>query len=580
MAYYSEITASVGLKLEPDTSPYTGTTMGAAASVIDGMWDTKTNVDDWESTYSYGIDLGSSVAVDRLFFTVNKVGTWQGANNSTFSVYKSDDNSTWSFIQTFISPEFIWAGNAISGVNLDLTSQQTARYFKIVNSGSGTIKAGVTINYDCEVCQIIAYEENSGADPNIRVGVASSLEFNASDKHASIALSNDNLTATMGADTRGCARASRPIPSSGKWYWEVTFLKIYASNVQESINRTNVGVGTAAASLSESLGFNTESWAMSPTGSVTYDSTANSSVAGSLMGFQKYIDTYYPVIGIAFDADAGKIWFRWHTWGDENGLGDPAAGTNAPLSGITGTVYPMISFAYTDDQMTMNFGASDFTYPVPSGFNVLQEPITESVVIDSPPNVRELINRIAYEASSVEYWDAGAHNLVYLPTHTTVTKTIDANRIDAESVDVRYTDRVDLLNSLTLWYNYYWSGYSGDDAFRGTVVDSDATSIAKYGTLEKEAFQFQYLEGAGNAERAIAWLLNELKNPRLIVSFTGGYYLTDIRRGNLINFDFEDGDELDLAFAGIVSTTDKFMVTDIVRGVGSITLEAVQLIEI
>jgi len=286
------------------------------------------------------------------------------------------------------------------------------------------------------------------------------------------------------------------------------------------------------------------------------------------------------VLAVAFDADTGKMWFKFHTWGASGYLGDPAAGTGAHLSGLSGDLYPYASFPWANDQMTINFGASDFTYPVPSGFSVLQSPIIESVVIDSPPNVRELINRIAYEASSIEYWDAGQHNLVYLPTHTTVSKTIDANRIDSESVNVRYTDRVDLLNALTLWYNYYWAGYSGDDAFRETVTDSDSTSIADYGTLEKDPFQFKYLEGTQNAERALRWILTQSKNPRVIVSFTGGYYLTDIRRGNLINFDFEDDDDLDVAFSRLVSTSDKFMVTNIVRGHGHINIEAVQMIAV
>ena len=203
-----------------------------------------------------------------------------------------------------------------------------------------------------------------------------------------------------------------------------------------------------------------------------------------------------------------------------------------------------------------------------------------SVVIDSPPNVRELINRIAYEASSVESWDAGKHNIVYLPTHTTVTKTLDANRIDKDSVSIYYTDRVDLLNDLTLWYDYYWSGYSGDDAFRATVGDSDSASIADYGDLKGEPFQFKYLKGEQNAERALRWILTQIKQPSLVIELSGGFYLTDIRRSNLINFDFDTDDELDKAFSGLVSTTDKFMITNIVRSIGSIKIKAVLLREL
>lgn len=207
-----------------------------------------------------------------------------------------------------------------------------------------------------------------------------------------------------------------------------------------------------------------------------------------------------------------------------------------------------------------------------------------NVVIDSPENIREVINRIAYEASSMEYWDAGQHNLVYLPTHTTVSKTIDANRIDLGTISVGYTDRVDLLNSMTLWYQHYWAGYSGDAAFRKSVSDSDATSITEFGTLSSEPLQFKYLGNTDdaltldNAQRALRWILTQQKNPRVTVEFTGGYYLTDLRRSNLIQFSFTSGDELDKAFSGLVSTSDKFIITDIVRGTGQIKIKAVQLV--
>lgn len=217
---------------------------------------------------------------------------------------------------------------------------------------------------------------------------------------------------------------------------------------------------------------------------------------------------------------------------------------------------------------------ADFTVPT----SEYRLDLYQNLVITSPPNVRELINRIAYEASSLEYWDAGQHNLIYLPTHTTVTKTIDANRIDANSITVGYTDRVDLINTMTLWYYHYWAGYSGDAAFRKAIADSDATSITTFGTLESESLQFQTLLDDDNAQRALRWILTQQKNPRITVEFVGGYYLTDLRRSNLISFDFVAGDELDTAFSGLVSTSDKFIITDIVRGTGQIKIKAVQLV--
>lgn len=243
-------------------------------------------------------------------------------------------------------------------------------------------------------------------------------------------------------------------------------------------------------------------------------------------------------------------------------------------------LYPLLG--YIDELRISNIArwTANFTPPT-SEYSI---GLALNVVIDSPENIREVINRIAYEASSMEYWDAGQHNLVYLPTHTTVSKTIDANRIDLGTISVGYTDRVDLLNSMILWYRHYWSGYSGDAAFRKSVSDSDATSITEFGTLSSEPLQFKYLGNTNdtptldNAQRAIRWILTQQKNPRVTVEFTGGYYLTDLTRSNLIQFSFTAGDELDKAFSGLVSTSDKFIIMDIVRGTGQIKIKAVQLI--
>jgi hypothetical protein len=50
------------------------------------------------------------------------------------------------------------------------------------------------------------------------------------------------------------------------------------------------------------------------------------------------------------------------------------------------------------------------------------------------PNVRALSNRVATQAKSFEFWEAGAHHLQFIPDTETTDKTIDATRIDLNQI--------------------------------------------------------------------------------------------------------------------------------------------------
>ena len=73
---------------------------------------------------------------------------------------------------------------------------------------------------------------------------------------------------------------------------------------------------------------------------------------------------------MAFDADAGKIWFAENNvWANS---GDPAAGTGEQYSGITGTQFPAAAGILSNGTsvlVTANFGATTLTYTAPSGFS-------------------------------------------------------------------------------------------------------------------------------------------------------------------------------------------------------------------
>ena len=139
--------------------------------------------------------------------------------------------------------------------------------------------------------------------------------------------------------------------NSGKWYFETTITGTYAN--------CQIGIHDALSAASTSTMYRTYSSAgqkLNPSGS-SYGSTYT---AGD-------------VIGVAFDMGSGKIWFSKNgTW---QASGDPAAGTNAAFTDLSGTVTPfVVDYAQATSGTSghnLNFGQRPFAYTAPSGFKAL-----------------------------------------------------------------------------------------------------------------------------------------------------------------------------------------------------------------
>jgi hypothetical protein len=180
--------------------------------------------------------------------------------------------------------------------------------------------------------------------------------LNPLDSTGNATLSNANLQgATVGVNGRKATIAV----SSGKWYWEGL-----------CVSGNYAGVG---------LRFGIDSVA-TPVGSgVRPGNTATSYVYNSWNGakFTNSTSTAYgstyttnDIISVALDLDNGKIW--WAKNGVFQASGDPAAGTNAAFTGISGS-YTAIFGDDTGGGITVafNFGQRPFAYTPPTGFKAL-----------------------------------------------------------------------------------------------------------------------------------------------------------------------------------------------------------------
>ena len=184
--------------------------------------------------------------------------------------------------------------------------------------------------------------------------------------------SNNNLTITPG----NLAGVQGNIPiSSGKYYWES----------RQDANGGEVGVYAFSANLAVSGGNQAN-------GAGSFDlnfngRTHNNPIGGTLATSSDYTQWAFAsgdVIGVALDMDAGKIWFHKNgTYlqsgsGTSGNVGNPAAGSNEMMSGITTVVYPFVGdgTGTAANAQTVRFSSSDWSHSAPSGFSELTSTVT------------------------------------------------------------------------------------------------------------------------------------------------------------------------------------------------------------
>jgi len=192
------------------------------------------------------------------------------------------------------------------------------------------------------------------------VGVAITYAtWNASDHSGGVLLSNGDLTATINDNGLSSASNVRATisKSSGKWYWEVL-----VSSIGISTLRASTGVANATENLYGVLGSTVNSWGHEPSFSGDICNALNS-IAVINNVYSCFGSNYASasILGYALDMGAGTLTMYI------NGVSQGVI-----FTGLTGSIFPAIGNrgnGATTITMTANFGATAFTYTVPSGYN-------------------------------------------------------------------------------------------------------------------------------------------------------------------------------------------------------------------
>lgn len=178
-----------------------------------------------------------------------------------------------------------------------------------------------------------------------------------------LTIDNGNLDTTSSSTNSWKSGAGTLGVSSGKWYWEATL-------TNESQNN-QIGVINAfqeMASLSNYFSAESDGWALQ-----SNDNLYNGGSTGERISDQPVTGD---IIGVALDADSGKLWFAvnnsWQSLQSGQSAGDPAAGTNAIFTNLSGyTLKPAYALYSAGDKTTFNFGQRAFAYTPPTGYKAL-----------------------------------------------------------------------------------------------------------------------------------------------------------------------------------------------------------------
>ena len=316
-------------------------------NAFDGNLSTRSLGDSAGLTFtpSSAITVNSSL---RVYFgysdsSATNVFKVNGTDYSSL-ITATGSNTGWVTVPGITSITSIFYGVTPSGSEDSSVSAIEVDGRLLVDSG---ILDSQAANIDSLVDTPTNYGDDTGAGGEVRGNYATLNPLIAT----SSTLSNGNLDYASTA-TYQSAYSTIGV-RTGKWYFEGT-VGTFASDAL-------IGVGYAPFTTSTYVGGSSTSWGYEGAIGRIYNNTSFSAF-GSTYGAGD-------VIGVAFDADTGKLWFAKNgTW---QASGNPATGANPAVTLTTGIDYLFGVSAGNTGTWFCNWGARPFAYTAPSGYKAL-----------------------------------------------------------------------------------------------------------------------------------------------------------------------------------------------------------------
>jgi hypothetical protein len=187
-----------------------------------------------------------------------------------------------------------------------------------------------------------AYGTDTGVGGSIRGNYCTMNPLAVAVTSSISTLANGNLDVTTAVSGQSATFATISLPSSGKWYWEVTPTGVSAGSY--------IGIAVFAVGANYFTGGTALFYAQDGT---KYVNSANSAYGATY--------TTNDVIGVAVDVDGGTVTFYKNN------------SSQGSISYSSGTLTPFLldGNSSASSSFTANFGQRAFAYTAPSGFKAL-----------------------------------------------------------------------------------------------------------------------------------------------------------------------------------------------------------------
>lgn len=191
-------------------------------------------------------------------------------------------------------------------------------------------------------------------------------------------------------------------------------------------------------------------------------------------------------------------------------------------------------------------GITDSDIDLAGSFQDAEDNLPSSYEFAFAINTRRALNRLlpslAEQCFCRIVYEAGLYKLLRIKLSGTSIKSIDTDddtvfKNNKLQVGIRKRGLDEIKNDLEIKYklNPTLGGWSDENAYEGTSIDTDSTSITAYGNRQKTFLMFAIQNNSAMADDIAGKLLSLLKDPREEISITSFLKHIELERGDVID---------------------------------------------